>query len=350
METVSIRRNKFYHYSIILFRVVHNHSKLSGSINVTFNKAKYKVETSKRLHWYGIFIHVLLLSCFSVVFIATAITGTFDWNETFENNQVLLVTYSVNGVFIIAALILNFTFNHIFLDTFLDIGNALVSMNFEFFEDPSASTQKKLFLECLTKYFLEIVFMIFHSMFFFSNDVSKLRFFRFIFSFLAFNILETSVSLIYFVIVVITKFYRVLNGKLNEVFIDIILGKTSTYTIKRIKKLSDLYSKVYDVHRFSFQLFKFGILVFLATTYINNISMAFNVYSLASSPKFYQLEFWSLLVATVLTFVDLFVVFLACEDNVQTSLVARTMLRGFYGKADVETERMVRIVVYLLIS
>ncbi|KAL5292094.1 hypothetical protein ACFFRR_011100, partial [Megaselia abdita] len=183
-------------------------------------------------------------------------------------------------------------------------------------------------------------FMILDVLFVFSNEVSVLKVFFFTVGFLTYNILETSVSLVFFVIVVITKFYGVLNTKLKEVLMDINKGNISKSTSQKIQILSSLYNKVYNVQRCSFRLFEFEILMILITTYLNNIVVAFNVYSYAVSPEIMKAEFWFLFIAMIFTFLDLFIIFLACQDNIDTSMIARSLLKGFCGTADVETEKM----------
>lgn len=338
------KRTRYYGYTQTLFAIVYFQAKCMGVINFKYDVKSNVVKRSTFSFWYGIGLFCVLCGL-TVTLTCMSFPNHGQWDDIHGKNRILLLISSFNILIFTISVTYIFLNNIMFIDDYLKLANSLTFLNIKYFQLPSEAAQKKLFYYCLLKYLSTLSFNVMMMIPFFYSKNLMFILYR-LTSVMIFNIMETSLSLIFMTILIITKFYRLLNIHLKTLLEDINRSHRMaglSYLKNKIDELSCVYKEVHGIHKFSFKITQIQVWAILVTGYINNIVRAYQLYNYWWTENANPLNRFLMILSLTIHCFDLYIFIQACDENVEAWKNSRRILSGFtVGQGvDLQLERSV---------
>lgn len=342
------QETRYYGYMKVLFAIMYFHAKCMGVISYTFDSKTNAVKRCRFSFWYGIVVFCVMCG-FIASLLCMSFPDTGQWSAIYGKNQIMLLISAFNGLVFHISVTFIVVYNVVFYDEILELGNTIVFLNTKYFQIPPEAAQKKMFIYCLLKHLSASIFNI-RTIIRLCYSKGTMELLYVYTTTMVFNIVESSLSMVFLSILLITKFYQLLNSQLRELIEDINRSHKLTgltYLKDKVTELSYVFTKVYQTHKLSFKMTQITVCSILVTNYINNIVRAYDLYNSVASPSGSLLKQSLLIVSVITHWFDILIFIQVCHENVETwkdsrrTLSSITLCQG----VDLDLQRSVSILV-----
>lgn len=323
------------------------HSTVLGVVNFAYDSKNKTVKASRKLFWYRI-LYFAMVTIALILLIYLSAKRSRRWSVAAGENQILFFVKAFNGLVFLVALAYSFLYHLTSSNKFVNLISAIVSTNYGFFDKfTSEKEQRRVFFYFLLKYLTSLYFIFLNIVIYSINESGWISILMFIAYTSILNVLQCTMTLVFVSIVVSTKFYKILRNQLRELLEDISRSRKMCYLKDLNQKIDDIsimYSRVYCIQTYAFDIHQIPIWSILLTNYISSIVRAYQFYCYLFIPK---LKYLKLFMASTTLFAfsfDMFFFLNVCDENVEAWKDSRKLLRSFcYNGVDEHLQRNVSI-------
>lgn len=324
-------------YERYLLKMLYLQAKLLAIFSLVYDRSKNKLV--KR----PLYIEVIHCICiYGTIFgLMTAVSFLSDslWIEIAGRNLVLFFAEVINGSIVLLAVFATFTKNFINRESISRLAGMMVLLNVKYFRDPPSDIQRNLFLRLILKHILTTSIVTVHSIITLINfkSIGLESILLWLCGLIVTSTLETVIIMFYGSVVYLTKYYEMLNDKLQRVISEtqnLVHLKLTPFEIMakscdisdRLDELGHLYKKVFRAHDGLVDLYQLQILAIILSAYVNNVVMAFNAYSERNVDRG---NFYLLVSCTILQYFDVVLIIDVCQSNISTATNARKVVSKY---------------------
>lgn len=155
-----------------------------------------------------------------------------------------------------------------------------------------------------------------------------------------------TVFFFYLSVAVISKYYKITNTTLDEVFQHFILRKTSFSELtKKIEDISIKYKHLFELHSCLIKVYEIQIVSSLVMSFIGNVIAGFTAYTLIynEDPKWFA--FWTHFCLTIANYLDSYLTAVMCNKSYMLWKASTTLFSRFasFKSENIEFDRTVCI-------
>ncbi|KAL5277875.1 hypothetical protein ACFFRR_002859 [Megaselia abdita] len=347
-------QSPYYRYSRILFGIIYIQSKLAGAFTISINYKTRLMYKSRSGLIYSSIVHSFIGCC--VFYLIYETHRTSQWGSICGSNKVLCFVKMFDGIVLILVCTITYMIDFVSQDKLIKVANSLGSLNMNYFRDAPHPAQRKLFFYVFGKCVNVLLIMLTHALMTLDAKRDSLSMVFFIAYSMIFNFLEMSVTIIFYVVAVVTKFYGVTNIKLEKLLHE-IKNKSMFSSLNNLEKRTDNIADIYrEIHRIQQDLigyYKIHIMGMLLTTFVNSIMKSFHLYVYCLKDEINLRQLNLMVLASVLQCLDVLFLIHVCAENSDAALKARRLISretSTYREVDKSLERSLEMLTMQLMK
>lgn len=337
-----LRTNGFYtKFLNITLRLLYWQAKVLGIFSLRYDRTKRKLVRSKP---FVDLTHSLLI--YGTIVLLMVIIGSYSeetWIKFVKGSYFLSVVQGFNVCTVLVTLTAIFITNFVHREKITRLAGLIVFLDWKYFKNPKAALEKRVFLKLFGKQVITTLIYIAHSVDYVIRikDIGKLSLWFWIVGILVGSILETVIHLFYGTTAYLTKYHEILNDKLADVIREsksLVKWKAFTIMAKscelcdRLDELGHLYKKIFEAHDGLVDLYQHQVLAIILSTYVNNVVMAFNAYSLFKPRDIDEggnFHFYVIALCALLHYLDIVLMIDVCHCHISTATNARNAVSKY---------------------